>query len=609
MTHAKSSGTHRGQPSAIPADFYAPPPDVVSNLSGVTVEFLGDDGRTNSFRVDTLPLPDWHDPLGAAFAAWSGPAGSRRTLASAESAWSAVARFMRFLADRPDAPVTPERLTAIHIDAYLQGRARTVGPWAWREIEALRALFAREPLHAAVGPDVLDYLQRRMIKARLPLREGYSDGELTRLVAAARRDVAATRDRIDAGERLLATWETDPSGLSAEDAAIAAQLSVVAQTGVVPVIPGSNGARNRAVRYELARQLFVTNSDREAILILSVAVTARNGETIKELPAEHRLLDGRAVELRAVKRRRGPQHWSETVTWEIGPPHRELYTPGGLYLLLHRLMARSRGFSGSESIWSTWSMAGGDSWGTTAEHRNTFGRSLTGGGLRFSRWSIDHELRTDPISTGGVTAALAVDLRRVRTTVEVRRTRALGGHLPSAARSNSVAVLFANYLRGDPHAREWAEEVLGEAVTDAEQAALAAHRHTLADGGRSTLDVAPTGSDRARHDGAWTACTDPAVHPVTEKPCRRVSFLDCFNCGNCLITAAHLPAILALLDTLAQRRTRLSENDWWMRYGPAWAAIRRDVLPRFTPAELTAAEAVKPSTPLLELAENPWERP
>ena len=362
------------------------------------------------------------------------------------------------------------------------------------------------------------------------------------------------------------------------------------------------------LRLGLARRLFVTRDDREAILILLVAVSARNIETSKELPAEHRILDGRAVEIRAVKRRRGPQAWSETVTWEIGPRHRELHTPGGLYLLLHRLMARSRRFSDSETLWSTWSMAGGEGWGTAAEHRDTFGKTLSGG-LRFGQWSADHNLRTDPISTDGSTEPLAVDLRRLRTTVEVRRTRALGGHLPSAARSNSVAVLFANYLRGDPHARQWAEQVLGEAVIDAEQAALAAHRHTLAAGGRSSLDVQPEMTESARHDGAWTACADPASHPVTEKPCRRVSFLDCFNCGNCLITATHLAAILALLDTLADRRTRLSEVDWWMRYGPAWAAIRRDVLPKFTPAQLRAAEAVKPMTPLLELAENPWEHP
>jgi hypothetical protein len=49
--------------------------------------------------------------------------------------------------------------------------------------------------------------------------------------------------------------------------------------------------------------------------------------------------------------------------------------------------------------------------------------------------------------------------------------------------------------------------------------------------------------------------------------------------------------------------------DWWRRYGPVWAAIRGDVLPKFTPAELSSASATKPAEALLELAEDPWEHP
>lgn len=46
-----------------------------------------------------------------------------------------------------------------------------------------------------------NYLARRVDKrgGRLPGRGGYSDGELARLGDAARADVAAIRDRIDAG--------------------------------------------------------------------------------------------------------------------------------------------------------------------------------------------------------------------------------------------------------------------------------------------------------------------------------------------------------------------------------------------------------------------------
>jgi len=49
--------------------------------------------------------------------------------------------------------------------------------------------------------------------------------------------------------------------------------------------------------------------------------------------------------------------------------------------------------------------------------------------------------------------------------------------------------------------------------------------------------------------------------------------------------------------------------EWWRRYGPAWAAIRRHVLPEFTPAEIQAAEAAMPAGSLLDLAEGIRERP
>ena len=74
--------------------------------------------------------------------------------------------------------------------------------------------------------------------------------------------------------------------------------------------------------------------DLPAMLVLMVAVTARNIETIKELSAEHRIIDGKAVEVRLTKRRRRSGRWHETATWEIGAPGKELRRPGGLYLLL-----------------------------------------------------------------------------------------------------------------------------------------------------------------------------------------------------------------------------------------------------------------------------------
>ncbi len=109
-------------------------------------------------------------------------------------------------------------------------------------------------------------------------------------------------------------------------------------------------------------------------------------------------------------------------------------------------------------------------------------------------------------------------------------------------------------------------------------------------------------------DTAWAACTGREASPWNAGTCR-ASFLDCFHCGNCLITTAHLPRLLALAADLEQRREQVNAADWWRRYGPAWAAIRHHVLPEFTPAEIQAAEAAMPADSLLDLAEGVRERP
>jgi hypothetical protein len=158
-----------------------------------------------------------------------------------------------------------------------------------------------------VDGKVLNYLARRVDTRgdRLPGRGGYSDGELARLVDAARTDVAAIRDRIDAGEALLASWLADPTSITDEDAVTAARLAESAETGVIPRLPAPFGHEERNTRTALAQRLFVTRIDREPLLVLLAAVTGRNSETLKELPAEHRVLDGAAVELRVIKRRQG----------------------------------------------------------------------------------------------------------------------------------------------------------------------------------------------------------------------------------------------------------------------------------------------------------------
>jgi hypothetical protein len=135
-----------------------------------------------------------------------------------------------------------------------------------------------------------------------PPKPGYSDRELNAVVRAARADVAAIRDRIRAGWELVARYRENPQAVPDDDRVLAEQLANIAETGCVPPLRGFYRA---APRRALAAHLFLTAPDLCPLMVLLVALTGRNIETIKELPAEHRILMGRAVELRVVKRRRG----------------------------------------------------------------------------------------------------------------------------------------------------------------------------------------------------------------------------------------------------------------------------------------------------------------
>ena len=279
---------------------------------------------------------------------------------------------------------TPEEFATANnwVDAYLRLRTAAVGVSpAGEESRIAAATFETQPLASLVAPEVRDRMRPRSRRRRNPL-PGYSDGELRRIVAAARADVIALRDR------LTATTPADLTG-SARD-----RLDAARETGKVSVagLPLREQPQTRA---RIARQLFVTNEDLTPMLVLLVATTGWNVEVIKDLPSHHRRIEDLAVELEVTKRRRGAGRWHQTVTWEIGPSNKELMTPGGVYLLLHALMAPARDLLADAPFWATWHRAGQRKQGC----RNPFGHEL-GANVYIQRWVRAHQLLADPVSTG-----------------------------------------------------------------------------------------------------------------------------------------------------------------------------------------------------------------
>src|SRR6266498_2526584 len=266
--------TWPGRRAARPAGAYDPDPLARDGPQGVEVAFTGEDGRTGVFSFATLPLPGWHADLAAAFARLTGPTGGVRTLAGAKGAWGALGRLLRFLASLPCPPRDPSRLTARQLRRFELHRRRTCTPssgakGAWGalgrllrflaslpcpprdpsrltarqlrrfelhrrrtctpssvviELGTLRGLLGQITPRGLLRADVVDWLgQRRGVEQQLGTR-GYSEQEFGRIMAAARGDVAAIRDRIGATERLLAAAGADPQALAAADRAAAARL-------------------------------------------------------------------------------------------------------------------------------------------------------------------------------------------------------------------------------------------------------------------------------------------------------------------------------------------------------------------------------------------------
>jgi hypothetical protein len=607
--------TGPGRPAALPEGSYTAPAPVREGWRGREVLFEGEDGRSRAFCLDELALPGWREAVAATFVARTGATGGLRTLASAHGQWQTAQRFLRFLSGMDPVPAEPGLLTVAHLDGFHVDRAASLTRrGALAELRRVISLLDHQPLRGMLSAEVIDYLGRRWHDPRSGGRPGYSDGELARILSAARSDVVAICNRFEATEQLVTRYRADPGGLTAAEHLRASQLAEIAATGVVP---WPDGVLTEVLhwRAELAQRLFLNARDLVPLLVLAVGLTGRNVETVKELPARYRLMDEVAVEVTTVKRRRGAGHWYEQATWEIGVPSRRLHTAGGFYLLLHRLTTSSRAFSGSKSIWSIWRNGNRAEVTGAAEHHGPFAAKLNPP-LRLCDWAARHDLRDDS------DRRLKLELNRLRTSVEVRRTKQLGGHLPSAVRTNTMQTMWGSYLRGDPTVIAWADDVLDEAFVDAEQAALEAHQRALARhsgalrivpgavtagelANRASVDAVTAAKATAGElDTAWSACTDPEDNPWNGGRCA-MSFLDCFHCGNCLITADHLPRLLALLDALEQRRQQMSLPAWWRRYGPAWAAIRRQVLPEFSPAEVAAAQAAKPGDALLDLVEGP----
>ncbi len=613
----------KGRATLMPEGPYEPITTRAEAAATLKVHFTGEDGRQSAYDFAELPFPAFHAELASAWAQRTGPTGALRTLASANTAFGCLRRFLTFMESLAHPPKTLGELTVRHLERFrmhrLEGNQERT---ALHDLMEVRATLRLVVPFDVFSEDLREFLQQPGLRRGHAHQgvPGYSDREFRDLMAAARSDVVAIRDRIRKGERLLQTFRTDPGSLTQDERTMGAHLDRMDRTGFVPVARTHLRRPVLEGRAHLARQLFLGDTDLAPLMVLAAGVTGRNAETLKDLPAEHRVLDDRAVAVNLTKRRRGKSHSRETVHWETGgSDSRQLHTPGGFYLLLHQLTERSRRFSGTWRAWSIWAGTSGrkgadwEAKSASAGHVDPFAARLARV-LYLSRFAERHDLTDDNGNR------LEVSLNRIKTTVEVRTTKAMGGHLPSASRTNTLDVSFAHYLQGDPVVREWADEILTTAINDAESHARGlrpkvvptaeAHRLTEAPHrSAAELGTSPETLHQAldgQLDTVASSCLDIDHSPFSAGRCD-VSFLTCLRCPNALITHQHLPALLALVDELDRARQAMALDAWVREHGRTWLALTRLILPQFTDAERAEAAQAKPAALGLDLIDGPKE--
>ncbi|MFE0778851.1 hypothetical protein [Streptomyces sp. NPDC058861] len=636
---AQRRRTGRGQAAAQPQGFYQP--EAVRAEAGPVVEFFGEDGRRASYDFSKLPCPGLHEDLAAAWGRRIGASGGLRTRGAADSAWSTFVRLIRWLGELRRPPVTLDGLTVAHLRRFDQHRRMTIADFLVpSEMVQIRELLKEVQPASLLREEVREYLGQaghlygrwKAIKTR-PEVPGYSDREFAAIMSAARADVVAIRQRLRVSGRLIEQFESAPDALSDSDRRHAADLARMLRTGEVPApkrerVKGST-VPDLARQRDLAGEVFLTTQDILPLLVLGVGLSGRNSETLKELAADHRVLQGRAVAVNLLKRRRGKARSRETIHWETGSESSQLHTPGGWFLLLHDLAATSRDFSRSERVWSIWTgdTAGGPDDFRAARaiakgHIDPFAIRL-GRQLKISQWVAKHGLTADvPAEKEGEVEAKAEPLKltmgRLKKTVEVRTTRAVGGHLPSASRTNTPDVSFLHYLRNDPRIRDWADRVLTEAMDDAqasvhafrgrimdEQAAKEAQRDPQAAAAAlGTTEDNLTSAAAGELDTLVTSCLDFEHSPHNAGGLCDVSFLTCLRCPNALVAEQHLPKLFALLNWLQDELDARSVDDWIGRHGITWLIITRLILPKFTPAQQERARQEAPAALPTELLDG-----
>lgn len=509
------------------------------------------------------------------------PGGTLSVRTSVMAYANSIRRFFRYL--DADARISrPEDLRSAHIDGFenwMEGHGLSrihLFTVLVKVIATLREIVSDSPeVFCEELRDRLSYVSSKPFERSAP-RDAYSPFVAQALRQAARADVENLFRRLTTSHHT----EVDASlqrASKAVDAVIQVKGTIRHDHPLYKSLFFMRARRQLGVSTLITLlhgRHYLLASDLTPLLVLLSLETGLELECCKALTIDClRNASGGTVEITYLKRR---AHGAEHKTLHVRDGGAG--TPGGLIRRLIDATARARSFSGGDSLWvyfCTGRLRAG------AKHSQE----------HVDAWVAKHRLVDD----GG--KPLRLLLSRLRKTHKALWYRKTEGHMARFAVGHTAEVA-ARYYADIPSLAPLHEAAVEDGLQDALNAAHspviltprqeAQRGQTVQSIGASGIAV---GTPNADGQDVWLAsCSGFYRSPfgAAGEPCPQ-PFWGCLECGNAVITARKLPAILSFLDFICTQRAGLSEDDWKAKFCRVHARITTQVLPKFSRAVIAAA--------------------
>jgi hypothetical protein len=512
-------------------------------------------------------------------------------------------RFLHFLDDASEAADSVEAIAPALLDRYeVWLKRHTYAGSIYRRhllarpVALLRRIEELKPgtLLPALLPR-LTYLSLDPYKNSRP-RDAYSGAVAARIRRAGRRQVVEAARRIARDGELPAP---PPDLHPAVRDKYQVLVEAIARDGwAASKEPIFDNMRQRAIYHGAARRkdlscaatharFYPTAIDVVAFIILLSLGTGLEIECLRELKADCLKNPAKGfVDIAYFKRRAHGAEWKVLRVRDGGTT-----TPGGLVRLALALTARARRRVETDELWV---------WGSV--HGLIAGVSRSNFMARY--FMRQHNLVDDQ------GRALHLELSRLRKTYKAEWYVKTGGQLETFAQGHSVEVAAEHYA--DIAAlRPIHEATIAAAIEDAMAPAQqepyvlnpkqeAAVRHNPCS--RKLPPALAADAVVPFLDGAqdvWLAsCAGFYDSPFgTKGEACPSPFWSCLDCGNAVITARKLPALIAFLGFTTAQRESLAEADWEAKFGRAHRRIRDQIVPAFPKAVVAAAHDAAKTTP------------